>query len=350
MSLVQNESHCFAKKEIQYLTKLRIIKKNLVHVHGFPQSIAKTDILQSKEYFGQYGKILNFLISSKVNRDNNRPTFSAYITYSNEIEAACAILCVDSLLIQGKIIRAFFGTTKYCSYFLNNKKCKNSDNCMFLHQFGDNKDIIIDDNMIFTYDDHINLAKKLIHYYSSKIKNEILNMEKPKKIIFPFIDFIYLNEEEKENYFTSGNISYVGSDSKVQNENLNNNFNGKKSETQNINNYINSYQVNNIIINLNNKSDLNQICYKDNCINNNCVFSKTKNVDMYNNSLAPIKFHKSIDESLKHIFAVKPFYDNLNNYPTKKLEFEFFRKALEKNGENFYELFDGCTDCLKDII
>ena len=176
------------------------------------------------------------MISSKVNRDNNRPTFSAYITYSNEIEAACAILCVDSLLIQGKIIRAFFGTTKYCSYFLNNKKCKNSDNCMFLHQFGDNKDIIIDDNMIFTYDDHINLAKKLIHYYSSKIKNEILNMEKPKKIIFPFIDFIYLNEEEKENYFTSGNISYVGSDSKVQNENLNNNFNGKKSETQNINN------------------------------------------------------------------------------------------------------------------
>ena len=333
MSLVQNESHCFAKKEIQYLTKLRIIKKNLVHVHGFPQNIAKIDILQSKEYFGQYGKILNFLISSKVNRDNNRPTFSAYITYSNEIEAACAILCVDSLLIQGKIIRAFFGTTKYCSYFLNNKKCKNSDNCMFLHQFGDNKDIIIDDNMIFTYDDHINLAKKLI-----------------KKIIFPFIDFIYLNEEEKENYFTSGNISYVGSDSKIQNENLNNNFNGKKSETQNINNYINSYQVNNIIINLNNKSDLNQICYKDNCINNNCVFSKTKNVDMYNNSLAPIKFHKSIDESLKHIFAVKPFYENLNNYPTKKLEFEFFRKALEKNGENFYELFDGCTDCLKDII
>ena len=71
------------------------------------------------------------------------------------------------------------------------------------------------------------------------------------------------------------------------------------------------------------------------------MFSKTKNVDMYNNSLAPIKFHKSIDESLKHIFAVKPFYDNLNNYPTKKLEFEFFRKAREKNGENFYEVFDG---------
>ena len=337
------------KERNTIFNQIKNYKINLVHVHGFPQNIAKIDILQSKEYFGQYGKILNVLISSKVNRDNNRPTFSAYITYSNEIEAACAILCVDSLLIQGKIIRAFFGTTKYCSYFLNNKKCKNSDNCMFLHQFGDNKDIIIDDNMIFTYDDHINLAKKLIDYYSPKIKNEILNMEKPKKIIFPFIDFIYLNEEEKENYFTSGNISYVGSDSKVQNENLNNNFNGKKSETQYINNYINNLHINNIIINLNDESNLNP-CFKDNSIITNYICSKRKNVDMYNNSFDPFEFCNSIDESIKHIFDVKPFYDNLKNYPTKKLEFEFLRKSLEDKGKDFYKIFDGCLDCLKDII
>ena len=349
MSLVQNESHCFAKKEIQYLTKLRIIKKNLVHVHGFPQNIAKIDILQSKEYFGQYGKILNFLISSKVNRDNNRPTFSAYITYSNEIEAACAILCVDSLLIQGKIIRAFFGTTKYCNNFLNNKKCKNFNNCMFLHQLCDNKDIIIDDNVIFTYDDHINLAKKLMHYSNSKIKKEILNMEKPKNIIFPFIDFIYLNEEEKENYFHSGNVSYVRSDSKVQKENLINNFNESKSETNYINNYINNSHINNIIINLNNKSNLNP-CFKDNSIITNYICSKRKNVDMYNNSFDPFEFCNSIDESVKHIFDVKPFYDNLKNYPTKKLEFEFFRKSLEEKGKDLYKIFDGCLDCLKDII
>ena len=65
------------------------------------------------------------MISYKINPDNKRKNYSAYITYSKEREAALAILCVDSLMIKGKIIRAFFGTTKYCSYFLNNSKRQN---------------------------------------------------------------------------------------------------------------------------------------------------------------------------------------------------------------------------------
>ena len=104
-----------------------------------------------------------------------------------------------------------------------------------------------------------------------------------------------------------------------------------------------------IIINLNNKSNLNP-CFKDNSIITNYICSKRKNVDMYNNSFDPFEFCNSIDESLKHIFDVKPFYDNLKNYPTKKLEFEFFRKSLEEKGKDLYKIFDGCLDCLKDII
>ena len=110
----------FTKEKLEYLRKVRIIKTNLIHVHGFPKSLAKNDILKSPEYFGQYGTIVKLIISYKRNPDNNRKRYSAYITYSNEREAALAILCVDSLMIQGKIIRAFFGTTKYCNYFLNN--------------------------------------------------------------------------------------------------------------------------------------------------------------------------------------------------------------------------------------
>ena len=53
------------------------------------------------------------MVTQKINPDNNKKVYSAYITYSNEQEAALAILCVDSLLIDGKIVRAFFGTTKY---------------------------------------------------------------------------------------------------------------------------------------------------------------------------------------------------------------------------------------------
>lgn len=91
------------------LSKIRIIKKNLVHVHGFPPSLANIEKLNQQEYFGQYGTIQKTLLTHKTNPETNRKTYSAYITFSNEKEAAFAILSVDSLLIEGKIIRAFLG-------------------------------------------------------------------------------------------------------------------------------------------------------------------------------------------------------------------------------------------------
>ena len=170
----------------------------------------KTGTLKSKEYFGLYGNITKIIMTYKINPHNSKKVYSAYITYSNDKEASYAILCVDSLLIEGKILRAFFGTTKYCNYFINNQVCPNFDKCIFLHQPINDKDIIIDNNMIFSYNEHITLAKKIINYSDPKTKAQILKMPKPKKIIFPFLDFIYLSEEEKENYFTSGIISYFG--------------------------------------------------------------------------------------------------------------------------------------------
>ena len=99
------DSIIFTKEKAESLKNIRIIKTNLVHVHGFPESFAKSGILKSPEYFGQYGNIVKAVISSKMNPDTNKKKYSAYITYSNEREAALAILCVDSLMIQGKIIR-----------------------------------------------------------------------------------------------------------------------------------------------------------------------------------------------------------------------------------------------------
>ena len=74
----------FSKEKAQYLSKLRIIKKNIIHAHGFPKSFAKTDKLKSLEYFGQYGKIKQATIKSKINPETNNKVYSAYITYSNE--------------------------------------------------------------------------------------------------------------------------------------------------------------------------------------------------------------------------------------------------------------------------
>ena len=127
------DSIFFSKEKVESLKQLRIINQNLVHVEGLPKNLLKEELLKSRKYFGQYGKIKKLILSRKINPENNKDVYSVYITYENKIEAACAILCVDSLLICGKIIRAFFGTTKYCNFFLENTTCKNLKKCLFLH-------------------------------------------------------------------------------------------------------------------------------------------------------------------------------------------------------------------------
>ena len=47
----------FANDEISSLGKIRIVKKNLVHVHGFPSSLANTEKLRQIKYFGNMAKL-----------------------------------------------------------------------------------------------------------------------------------------------------------------------------------------------------------------------------------------------------------------------------------------------------
>ncbi len=206
----------FSKEKSEFLKKLRIIQPNLVHVQGLPENLVNKNLLESTEYFGQYGTILKLIISKKINSENKKISYSVYITYKNDKEAAIAILCIDSLLINGKIIRAFFGTTKYCTHFLNNSICPNSKNCMFLHQLINDKEIIIDSKTVFSYNEHLNLAKKIIDFNNPETKIILSKMKKPKSI-FPFVDFILMNEEQKEKYFGPGNISYIKSNNSYQN-------------------------------------------------------------------------------------------------------------------------------------
>ena len=176
-----SENNRFTSEQIKYLSNIRIIQKNIIHVHGFPKSIARTNLLKSNEYFGQYGNIVKTTITYKINPDNNKKLYSAYIVYSKESEAALAVLCVDSLHIYGKRSRVFFGTNKYCNNFLNNKKCPNVHKCLFIHQLASDKDIIINDDLNFSYNDHINLAKKILKSSNHKNLNLIKNMTNQKK-------------------------------------------------------------------------------------------------------------------------------------------------------------------------
>ena len=340
---------------IEYLRKLRIIKKNLIHIHGIPKSIAMMNLLGTDEYLGQYGKIIRFIMSYKVNQENNQIAYSAYITYSNELEAAIAILCIDSLLIEGKIIRAFFGTTKYCNFFLNDGKCRNKDKCRFLHKLVSGKDIIIDnnDNNAFSYNEHLKLAKKIIEDSNFKDNYLYRKQKKQQKNGFPPIDFIFLNEEEKENYFTSGNIRYIKTNNTGQNNAILNNFDTPKKDLicckdsyndnqkeivlgENNNNYNDNLNMNSI--NNNEKSE--------HLISKNLLEDKNDN----SNSLSSMELHNICRNSINHILGAKPFYMALKNVEVKKLELEYFIKDLSNKDVDIYELLDGCLDPINNLL
>lgn len=342
----------FSKNEILSLSKIRIIKKNLVHVHGFPPSLANTEKLSQIEYFGQYGKIQKILLSSKINSETNKKTYSVYITYSNEKEASYAILAVDSLLIEGKLIRVFFGTTKYCNYFLNNSYCPNEEKCMFLHKLVKDKDVIIDSNTIFSYNEHLNLAKKIIQFSNPETKKRIMSLHKPENTVFPNIEFIFLNEDQKEKYFHSSLISYVKSNSSGQE--INNNYNNfiaqniysniTKNDLQNNSNIYQNLLKNKSIANL-----AQNIKYNKNQINNlNNLISK-ENCCKIINLDDPFEMHKILQKHIKYILELKTiFYKNKNNLMFDKIEFNYLKKELNKKGINIYKFLNGCLDYIKD--
>ena len=343
----------FTENQILSLSKIRIIKKNLVHAHGFPTSLSNSEKLGKVEYFGQYGKIQKILLTSKTNSETNKKTFSAYITYSNEKEASFAILAVDSLLIEGKLIRAFFGTTKYCNYFLNNFSCPNEAKCMFLHKLVNDKDIIIDSNTVFSYNEHLNLAKKIIGYTNIGVKKKILKIPKPKNTIFPNINFIFLNEDEKEKYLFPGNISYFKSVSNPQALSYNNYndiyFNFQNNFINSFNNNINNFQQPLIKNKSTGSLDKNNIynhepinAFNDSRIKENC--------SQIINPNEPIAMHKLFKNSIKQILLIRPLFPKINNNKfLKKMEFYYFKNELIRKNINIYNFLNGCLDCIQNL-
>ncbi|KAI3678437.1 hypothetical protein L6452_37729 [Arctium lappa] len=135
------------------LTSVRVIQRNLVYIVGLPLNLADEDLLQRKEYFGQYGKVLKVSISRTAagaiqHFANN--TCSVYITYSKEDEAVRSIQSVHGFVLEGRPLRACFGTTKYCHAWLRNMPCTNPD-CLYLHEFGSQEDSFTKDEIISEY-------------------------------------------------------------------------------------------------------------------------------------------------------------------------------------------------------
>ena len=198
MSKHQNKQSYTSIESMSELSQSRIITKNLVYVIGLSQNIAAKEILIKYEYFGQYGKIVKIVINKKKAYNQNNPygpSFSAYVTYSKPMEASIAILALDDTVADNHLIRASFGTTKYCSFYLKNMVCTNKD-CLFLHRKADESDIIkredLNVNKNIFYEQQL-YAIKIADIYNPEVKKRLL-LGKNKKTMFPSTDLIYQNE------------------------------------------------------------------------------------------------------------------------------------------------------------
>ncbi|KAF8894490.1 hypothetical protein BD779DRAFT_841963 [Infundibulicybe gibba] len=129
----------------RHLANVRVVQRNVVYVVGIGPRFAKEELiptLRSNEYFGQYGKITKILLVKRTPSGGGAPVVGLYITYHRREDAARAIHAVDGTASPGggrEVMRASYGTTKYCMAFLRSVSCSDHG-CMNLHEWGDEKD------------------------------------------------------------------------------------------------------------------------------------------------------------------------------------------------------------------
>ena len=118
---------------------MRVIRRDLVYVVGLTPRLCEEAPLRETGVFQKFGEVL------KIHPTPPKPgaalvTGSAYVTFADEEAAARCIRGVDRVALDGKTLRASFGTTKYCASFLRGARCMNK-NCLYLHDVGADRDL-----------------------------------------------------------------------------------------------------------------------------------------------------------------------------------------------------------------
>ncbi|KAG1101019.1 hypothetical protein G6F42_017570 [Rhizopus arrhizus] len=133
----------------RHLANMRVVQKNLVYIIGLHPKLATEETIRSTDYFGHFGKIAKIVINKRQiaptshanGATSMQPSAAVYVTYVRKEDAAKAIHAVDGSVMAGRILRASYGTTKYCTYYLRNMNCPNP-NCLYLHEPGEDADTI----------------------------------------------------------------------------------------------------------------------------------------------------------------------------------------------------------------
>ncbi|KAI8348640.1 hypothetical protein BD560DRAFT_410593 [Blakeslea trispora] len=133
----------------RHLASMRVVQKNLVYIIGLHPKLATEETIRSIDYFGQFGKVSKVVINKRQiaptshanGATSMQPSAAVYVTYQRKEDATKAIHAVDGSVMAGRILRASYGTTKYCTYYLRNMSCPNP-NCLYLHEPGEDADTI----------------------------------------------------------------------------------------------------------------------------------------------------------------------------------------------------------------
>jgi len=113
----------------------------VAYLLNLPASIASQEVLsiqtlRSSHYLGQYGQIQELILQSGL-----RGLFNAFVTYDSELSVAKCITGCAGYILYNATIKASYGTKKFCSFFVNKKPCPKSE-CGFLHDIGNEEDIV----------------------------------------------------------------------------------------------------------------------------------------------------------------------------------------------------------------
>ncbi|GMT24378.1 hypothetical protein PFISCL1PPCAC_15675 [Pristionchus fissidentatus] len=120
----------------KHLASYRVLQRNLVYVIGLSSRVADPEMLKKPEYFGKYGKITKVAVGTTTSGVVGSASHTAYVTYMKVEEALRAVQGVQNALVDGRVVKASLGTTKYCSSFLRSQACYKPE-CMYLHEMAD---------------------------------------------------------------------------------------------------------------------------------------------------------------------------------------------------------------------
>ncbi len=306
------------------LLEARIITKNLVYIIGLSPSLANKEKLIKYEYLGQYGTIIKIVVNrNKAFYQNNinGPTYSAYVTYSNPEEASIAILCLDNFIIDNNTIKASFGTTKYCSYFLKGNICNNKD-CVFLHQLADENNIIkrsdLNSNKILAQQHSI--AIQICDIYNIDVKKKLIENSR-KNTIFPPLDSIYklnyiiendpnktmnMNKKKNDNVLINNENIFHSNKETIKSDENNNKVKGKKESYNN--------SINNEITRDSSKEEIDPILNK-----NKLFFGRNTSRFSFSDSNVDEKESIIIPKQIRNLLDTKINLYRLTKYMNQKI-------------------------------